>query len=328
MWAPGAPEGALGLFLGGASLFDASSRRAYVLIDEGGYRSLGPIMAWARQRGAATIDVLVEDPDVAGVLARRAALFASPPKVWLIQGREVAPAHPAAVELPAPAPPDAAAFAAVLRDHGIEPVLEHGVLLGEILGLEVARVVEDEDGGYRLAVGVGRLDRLARQQLDLARWGGRITDIGAALDEAAALVRKWRVPNVPAHPANRLARPRWLRAALMSRPDLVGAAHLWPLSPPITRGSLLESTPAAAVGTDQSGGTVVVACSTGIDLDLVPEAADSTLMAPALGYDEPARLALVVPAVDNHRVTRDLAAALKRPAEIVPAPADWESLGP
>ena len=50
----------------------------------------------------------------------------------------------------------------------------------------------------------------------------------------------------------------------------------------------------------------------GVDLDLVPAAADARL---ADGRD--ARLVLAVPARDVHPVTVDLAAALANPAEIV-----------
>jgi hypothetical protein len=53
-------------------------------------------------------------------------------------------------------------------------------------------------------------------------------------------------------------------------------------------------------------------CSVGVDLDLVPAAADVRL---ADGRD--ARLAVVVPERDVHPVTVALAAALVQPAEVV-----------
>jgi hypothetical protein len=54
-------------------------------------------------------------------------------------------------------------------------------------------------------------------------------------------------------------------------------------------------------------------CSAGIDLDLVPFAADAR---DALGGPD-TRLLLAVPEGDDHPVTRELAARLAVPAEVV-----------
>jgi hypothetical protein len=73
-----------------------------------------------------------------------------------------------------------------------------------------------------------------------------------------------------------------------------------------------------ATGTSVDGHPVVVVASTGIDLDLVPFAADARLRtAPA------ARLVLAVPERDAHPVTQALAAALNRPAEVITVATDW-----
>jgi hypothetical protein len=63
---------------------------------------------------------------------------------------------------------------------------------------------------------------------------------------------------------------------------------------------------------------VVVACSVGIDLDLVPSAADARLL-----LDPDAELLVVVPERDAHPVTRALAARLRHPATVVPLEGDW-----
>jgi hypothetical protein len=77
---------------------------------------------------------------------------------------------------------------------------------------------------------------------------------------------------------------------------------------------------AVALGRDADGGDVVVACSVGVDLDLVPAAADARAThAPA------ARLLLVVPERDDHHVTRALAARLGAPAEVATVPDDWRA---
>jgi hypothetical protein len=61
-----------------------------------------------------------------------------------------------------------------------------------------------------------------------------------------------------------------------------------------------------------------VVASTGIDLDLVPAAADARAADPR----HPA-LVIAVPARDDHPVTRALAAALTLPATVVTVPDDW-----
>ncbi|MGH9164992.1 MAG: hypothetical protein ACRDZW_05695, partial [Acidimicrobiales bacterium] len=63
----------------------------------------------------------------------------------------------------------------------------------------------------------------------------------------------------------------------------------------------------------------VVVCSVGIDLDLVPAAADARL-ADGRG----ARLLLALPEPDGHPVTCGLAAALVDPAEIVRIGPGWQ----
>lgn len=250
-------------------------------------------MAWARKYGVAELDVTAPSEEVAGTWARRAACFTSPPRVW-VDGRPAVPAPPV---VPAPLSAADAAFASLIVEAGAEPVVEHGVLYGEVLGLEVCRVV---DG--RLEVGVGRHDREAQRLIH----GDRPPV--EALRTAVEVVRRDR----PAH----LAAARWLRWVVVRKPELVGVSRLEPVPPPSPRGDLRVPQPAAAVGDD-----VVVVCSTGIDLDLVPTAADARLScAPG------ARLLLVVPEGDDHPVTRALAALLRDPADVATVPRDWRSI--
>jgi hypothetical protein len=77
-----------------------------------------------------------------------------------------------------------------------------------------------------------------------------------------------------------------------------------------------------ATGEAADGSPVVVACTVGMSLDLVPAAADARA---ALIPD--ARLLLAVPERDDHPGTRRLAARLVRPAEVVPVPGDWRAAG-
>lgn len=294
-------------FPGGAAL--AVGDRAAVLAQDAPARALGPAMAWARQAGASRLDLCVEDR--AGHLARRAAAFSAPPTVWWARGRELHAVEPEPLDAPA-SPPRAALDAAdLLRAAGADVVVEHGVVSGEVLGLEIARVVTDPEGAVRVEAGVGRHDREAFAMLH-----GDLPPIDAVARVIAA-VREARRPDGPDHPLRRLAQERWLREILLDRPDLVGAEALARHEGPQPRPSVKEPWPAVAVGDG-----VVVVCSIGIDLDLVPYAADARV---AAGRPD-ARLVLVVPERDAHPVTRALAGELARPAELVTVGLDWQAL--
>lgn len=251
---------------------------------------MGHAIAWARKHGVAELHVTAPSEELAGTWARQATCFRSPPKVW-VDGRPAVPApHPEQ-------PPVDLSLAPTIVEAGAEPVVEHGVLYGEVLGLEVCRVVEGH-----LEVGVGKHDREAQRLIH-----GDRPPI-EAMRRAVEVVRRRR----PVH----LAAAQWLRWVLVRRPELVGLSRLEPAPPPLPRGDLRVPQPAAAVGDD-----LVVVCSTGIDLDLVPTAADARL-----AHAPDARLLLVVPEGDDHPVTHALAAMLRDPAQVTTVPADWRSL--
>jgi hypothetical protein len=277
--------------------------------DEHADRALGRALAYSRQHPVGTVHVLAAG-QAAGTLARRAAEFSVPPMVWEVLGRELRPAeassHPEAPAAPGPSALDAARL---LGQAGAEVLVEDGTLVGEILGLEVARWLDDPP---RLEVGVGRHDREAFAVLH-----GDIPT-SEALGQVVSSVRAQRRPDADHHPLNRLALERWLRRSLVCRPGAVGCAELEPADPPVPRLGVKDPRPAVATGTSVDGHPVVVVASTGIDLDLVPFAADARLRtAPA------ARLVLAVPERDAHPVTQALAAALNRPAEVITVATDW-----
>ena len=62
----------------------------------------------------------------------------------------------------------------------------------------------------------------------------------------------------------------------------------------------------------------VAVFSVGVDLDLVPAAAEARL-----AHDPDAALVLVVPERDDHPVTQALAGRLRRPAEVRTVSGDW-----
>jgi hypothetical protein len=274
----------------------AANTRGWILADDNAPRALGPALVWAERHDVdpADLHVIVDDPATAAALARRSTQFARRPHIHVTEGRTLRDAHPAPpLDLERHAPPDDAHFARTLKAAGAEPVVEHGVLVGEVNGLEVARVVDGH-----LEVGVGKHDRHAQTLVH----GDR--PMGEALAAAVAFVTQHRRPHAEPHPLNRLARERWLRA------DLLGEhPGLRPISSPVERDDLRVNAPAPAV--DSNNETVYV-CSTGIDLDLVPAAADARL-----SVNETAALVLVVPPRDDHPIPRRLAAALTRPASVV-----------
>jgi hypothetical protein len=316
--AAGGGEGAGASYPGGAALRAGADGPAWVLAGESSVRTLGGALAWALRRGAKELHLLVEAPaEVSGALSRRAGAFALPISVWRVEGRDLRPAAPAPLSPPPPLPPGVAAWADVLRAHGADPVVEHGILTGEVLGLEVARVVVDASGPH-LEVGVGSQDRRAQLLLRPDR------PAEDALAHAVMAVREWRAPGARPHPAATLAAERWLRAAVVARPDIVEAAHLAPVPPPLPRGDLRQPSPAPAAGVDRDDRPVLVVCSTGIDLDLVPTAADARMADGRHGV----RVILAVPPGDDHPVTRELAAALREPAQVRTVPAEWRTLAP
>ena len=287
-----------------------------MLIDDGQVARFGAALAWSDRQKAVSLDVLVDggEPFAAGVIARRAACFSPAPSVWSVSGRSLVPVAPADPLIDTSAVHDPEVVR-LLESHDLEVVSEHGVLRGEILGLEVARTVGD-----RLEVGVGRHDRIARAEMRPGE------SLPAALSEASRVVRSLRAVGAPPHPANTLARSRWLRSVLVRSPSAVGLSSLSRVAPPLPWFDLPEAGPAPAIGTrPDSAAPVVVVCSVGVDLDLVPTAADCRLL-----YGSPPErtdLWLVLPEGDDLPVTRALAGRLDPPATLHLVPRRWETLG-
>lgn len=80
-----------------------------------------------------------------------------------------------------------------------------------------------------------------------------------------------------------------------------------------------ETVPAVAIGY-RDGTEVVVVTSCGIDLDLIPYAADARK---CLRPEAP--LLVVLAECDAHRITREIASALHVPAELIVIDNDWRS---
>jgi hypothetical protein len=287
--------------------------QTWILIEGDPSRGLGGALAWARQHRTSQVHVIADSHT--GVLARRAAFFATDVTVWQANGRALVAAVPEPLAEPVPVAAEHLAFVEVIEAAGVEPVIEHGVLTGEVEGLEVCRVVFDEAlGTDRLEVGVGMHDRLAFQMLN-----GDVPT-AAALARVAESVRVQRQPGVNQHPLNTLAAERMLFCRIRREPSLVGLARLDRIQPPAARGGIKETWPILGVGERiGNGAPVVVGVSTGVDLDLVPFAADGRAAEAARRAMDESELGLVLalPARDALSVTRDLATSLRNPAEVV-----------
>jgi len=278
---------------------------AWVLLEGDDIRAaLGAGLVAARD--AATVHVLV-DEDAAGLIARTAQGFDPAPSVWSVSGTELQAAIATSAQIPLAEVPPAGtnALVDVLRGRDLEIVVEEGVVIGELLGLEVGRVVATDDGSTRLDVGVGAYDQdaFAIMNADLSPEGG--------LDLVCAEVRRHRNRDAEPHPINRLARERWLRAELVAEPERCGLKRLAPVPSTRPRAGLKDTMATGAVGTDTDGNVVVVVCSVGVDLDLVPTAADMIVL-----YS-PDRVILVLPERDQYPVITEMASRLSVPASFL-----------
>jgi hypothetical protein len=287
-------------------------------------RGVGGLLAWAVRIGVAHVHVLVDtavDGEL-GVLARQARQILEPVlDVWRISGEKtvlIEPVPLTARRKPEPAPD----LIDVLIDARVEVVVEDGIVRGEVNGLEVARIVHGTtmtpgvpvDGPF-LEVGVGAADRELTAMLH-----GTMPPVDQ-LARVVDIVRQHRQAEAPFHPLNQLVPERWLRAKLCRSPDLIGLDTLRPIEAPRPRPNLRDRDIAVAVGDTPDLRSVVVACSVGVDLELVPAAADARE-----AIDPEAELWLVVPERDVHPTTRQLATAVRRhPARIVPVADDWRS---
>ncbi|RMH84584.1 MAG: hypothetical protein D6683_01810, partial [Actinomyces sp.] len=177
-------------------------------------RGLGAVLLWASRRDVGPLTVFVADGG-AGIVARRAQGLAPVPSVYALGGSRVRPAEPDPVPSWPPPDDEMRALADVLAGAGLDVYAEQGTFVGEIDGLEIARVVSGEDGP-RLEIGIGRYDREVATLLHGDK--PRLDEIA----RVAELVRAHRRAGADHRPVGVLARERWLRAALVRDPSPLG----------------------------------------------------------------------------------------------------------
>jgi hypothetical protein len=278
-------------------------RVGWVLLDERQHRGLGPALAWAVRAGVVGLHVLAEEGT--GTLARRAAAFRLPIEVWHVGERALLPAIAEPLPAPLAAPAEHERFRSLIAEGGARPTVEHGVLVGEVRGLEVCRVVTDGyTGAARLEVGIGEHDRQAFQMLH-----GDIPTV-ESLAKVVAVVAPHRRHGADPHPLNRLGQERAFRARLIDEPALIGATQVEAMPSPLVFSNVNDPHPCVARA-DIDGHPTTLVVSAGVDLDLVPFATDARL---ATG--DPTRI--VVPARDALPIQDDIAALLKVAIPFIP----------
>jgi hypothetical protein len=310
------PEG----FPSGAALVDDAA--AWVLVDGSAARSLGPALAWAIRHHATSLHLVVEHDS--GLVARRAQRLAFPVTVWYPEDRTLLPVVPEPLAPSAAAIAEHLAFAAVIEAAGATVNVEHGVVAGEVRGLEVCRVVESPtvghfaelgdfdapstseatpSAGVLLEVGVGANDREAFRMLH-----GDIPTV-EALATVVESVLAHRCADAIQHPLNRLGQERYLRWQLEQDPPLVGMTSVMAHEPPQPRPNLKDAIPCVARAVDASGQEYALVCSVGVDVDLVGFVADvqSTVGAAVI---------VVLRERDAIALTRELLALLAVPVGI------------
>jgi hypothetical protein len=281
--------------------------RAWIVSMSDDLAALGGALVWIDRHRPARVEFVVEHHG--GVHARRAAVLAPECRVWITDDATVREAVPEPIPAALPRPDDAHHLEAALVDLGLDVVCEDGILRGEVAGLEVARILHGPDGPV-LEAGVGRFDREAGVLLHAGR-----SPIDA-VEDAAVQVRPHRTVGAVPHAVNRLGRERWLRAELVARPEKVGIAVPELVEPIPPRVSLLEAAPAALLGTDD-GRSVLVVCSVGVDLGLVPAIAD------LISVHDPDEVRVVVPERDRLPHLERLVRRLPLPTAICTIEPPW-----
>ena len=285
---------------------------AFVLATAQHERSFGPALIWAMQNKANALRLFSDQR--AGDLARIARYFQFDSKVFEVDASNVARvAEPIAVDYRETSAADEM-FVNFIRSAGADVVREHGVITGEVFGLEVCRVVHDASPSTgtelaeagRLEIGVGAHDRETFKLLH-----GQTATVEALRDVVSDVAAR-RVVGAQTHPLNQLARERLLRHIVCQSPQLVGAKSLQFAQPPLERKGLKESVPCCAVGESLGGEKIVVVFSIGVDPDVVSFGADARGQ-----LNRSAELVLVMPSRDILPVVERVAQLLERPARFV-----------
>jgi len=237
-----------------------------VLLTTPGPKTFGSAMVWASKVGVSRITLMVDPVADPGAMARLAGSLSVPVAVMAVDETSLSVARASSPPALIPAPDGVGGGVATLAAAGLDIRTDHGEIVGEFLGLEVARVVPSPEGGD-INVGVGAIDREANRVL---HGDSPIDDL---LRRVIAQVATHRRAGAEPHPLGTMARERWLMRVILEDPSQVGLPDLHEMQSTIPRHGLRTSAPAAAVCRSADRATVVVA-TTGVDVGLVGVVAD------------------------------------------------------
>lgn len=262
----------------------------WVFVENDPARSLGGVLAWAHQFSL-PLHVLVEKDS--SVVARQAQYFSLPISVWHVDERQLLPAIPEP-QLPHVATqPDHLAFAPLITSAGADVVVEHGVVVGEVRGLEMCKVVTDAyTGEARLEVGMGAHDREAFAMVH----GDLPTE--KALRQVIDAVLPHRTAGADPHPLNSFGVERLHRWNAMQNPESLGFGSITPSEPPVQRANVKDAVPCFAIG-EANGDTTLLAFVHGVDLNVVPMALDAASRSELTNVCIVARKKDIVPAIER-----------------------------
>lgn len=264
---PADPDGTAHPYGAGAAFVTDNS--VWVLTDGDGSRAVGPAVAWSLVHAPRRAVHLITESN-GKVAARRAALLNCDVTVWEANERSLVRADPAAHLPVVDTDPRHIHFAGLIESAGAEVTVEHGVVAGEVRGLEMCRVVDDPVSSEpRLEVGMGAHDREA-----FAMVHGHLPTVDA-LRQVIDAVLPHRADGAPLHPFNRFGAERLLRWHALQDPASVGCSSLSAAEPPEPRTNLKDAVPCVASGVDADGSTVAVTFVSGVDLGAVPFALDA-----------------------------------------------------
>ena len=258
-------EGTNESFALGASFLTVDA--VWVLIDGDASRSLGPVLARTSQFER-HVNLLVENNS--GLLARRASLFDVDISVWHVDDHTITRAIAEPHIVSASATDAHLSFVDIIESSGADALVEHGVVVGEVRGLEMCRVVDDvTTGDVRLEVGMGRHDREAFTMIH-----GELPT-AQAMRQVIDAVLPHRTEGADSHPFNQFGVERLSRWKAIKDPSSIGFSTLAPADPPVLRTNVKDSVPCIAIGLTGAKRLSTAVFVHGVDLDCVSFAVDA-----------------------------------------------------
>ena len=268
--------------------------------------AVGPALVWAAARQVAAVNIVVDDSALA---ANAISGLDESVQVWQASERTLIPVSASDLDQVTPSPADHPLWSALV-DAGLDIVPDHGIWLGELCGLEVARLTTDSTGPV-IKLGVGAYDRGAFDALFPN--SSPVDELPRVID----MVAGYRYAGAAPHLLNRLVHERWLRCVATQDPSIVGLVSLEAIPGPSLRAGLHTNVPDAALGDDADGNSVLVVFSAGLDTSVTAFAAS------LVGREQPDRVLFVSAHTDHHEAIEASLQWLSLPATWVTLPAPW-----